>query len=661
MMQDAAHKYTDKQLQVFEGHLKSVYTKAYKEIKDEIKQVSAKLNINPEMSVAQKINLMNKKDHLETLAGQIKNTLDNADNVAENYMNKMAVNVYKTNYNFEAEKFKFALIDNTSAAKILNKDVVGLFEKANFREGKIRDVHELRKALATSLLKGEGINDIAKRIKPIVERSMSDSIRIARTETTRVQNAARIDVGKHGEELGFTMMKEWVATNDDRTRDEHNEADGQQVPVNEPFIVGGEKMMYPADLSMGASAWNTINCRCTMVTFLAQNNEKLNGLEEQKTSLQKQATEIKQKMDAKNKTYSGIWKDNVTLEDWAKKSADNKELGYSSIESKKEYYTTKINSLNDTLTENPDNNWAKEQIEKFEGLQKELEDFDKQGKAFFELKGEYDNVDKQMKEVDAKINKLSGKVDDVFSQERKDNALWFKEGQQEKADDVLREGFGKVWKNATEDEKFAIYDYTGSYSKFNEPLRGIEYGTSKYKGVGKVDLNTIGENYGGMPRGAVKSEIDAMTSIIDKCETPKDMWTNRGVYYGGMDKFFGIDSELLRYGSEEDIMQALEGKVITEYGFMSTSPVKGSGFHGDIKLNIYMPKGTKAAYVEPISRFGMGAGKRWDGISKQSSFGSEFEVILQRGSQFKVTKIEKKYGHMYIDMDLIGFDKTTNY
>lgn len=49
-----------------------------------------------------------------------------------------------------------------------------------------------------------------------------------------------------------------------RTRHEHGMADGQVVPANDPFIVGGEELMFPADTA--GSPWNVYNCRCAMRT-----------------------------------------------------------------------------------------------------------------------------------------------------------------------------------------------------------------------------------------------------------------------------------------------------------------------------------------------------------------------------------------------------------
>lgn len=61
------------------------------------------------------------------------------------------------------------------------------------------------------------------------------------------------------------IEKTWVTTLDSRTRHAHAEADGQVVAFNEAFTVGGEKLRYPGDTSLGATVGNTINCRCASI------------------------------------------------------------------------------------------------------------------------------------------------------------------------------------------------------------------------------------------------------------------------------------------------------------------------------------------------------------------------------------------------------------
>lgn len=93
--------------------------------------------------------------------------------------------------------------------------------------------------------------------KPTFTRWMAE--RIARTESTAAANkAATVASGI----TNFVTEKVWLSGLDGRVRAEHSDANGQTVLEGEKFIVGGEEMEYPGDPS--ASAWNVINCRCTV-------------------------------------------------------------------------------------------------------------------------------------------------------------------------------------------------------------------------------------------------------------------------------------------------------------------------------------------------------------------------------------------------------------
>lgn len=56
------------------------------------------------------------------------------------------------------------------------------------------------------------------------------------------------------------LNKRWNARDDSATRPGHARADGQTVPINQPFIVNMEPLMMPGDPSGSPS--NVINCRC---------------------------------------------------------------------------------------------------------------------------------------------------------------------------------------------------------------------------------------------------------------------------------------------------------------------------------------------------------------------------------------------------------------
>lgn len=381
----------------------------------------------------------------------------------------------------------------------------------------------------------------------------------------------------------------------------------------------------------------------TVLDYQAKLDAKI--IAEQTKKLKKQAMSLQDKLDNYPvKTYSGIWKDDVTTKDWKVKQG--------SIQAKKQYFEGKLLYATDPAD-----------IAKWQGLLDELDDFNTQGKAYYDISDDLTQTNKDLQKLLNGGIKKGGNLDDAFTQARKDAAYWFTDanGGVAGADGVLRDVSGDVWKHASKDEKKAIYEYTRSYSKYNEPLRGIEYGTNKFLGVGNVDLNMIGVNYGGYKPGQVKKLIDDMSSIIEKSEYDFDIWVQRGCNYSGMDKFFGIDSNDF-FLSEAELAAKLVGTTPTEHAFMSAGVSKGKGFAScPIILNVYAPKGTKMMYAEPFSHYGAEMhdysgnqfGLGWNGVDKQNSFGSEAEIIFQKGTKFRVTKVEKTGSKIYIDMEVI--------
>lgn len=113
----------------------------------------------------------------------------------------------------------------------------------------------------------EGIKDnlsskeIAKFIKEKAGISRSRAELISRTEVHSSANWASIESTQSiSNELNIEFKKVWNTTEDERTRSSHREADGQEVDMDESFLVNDEKLMYPGDSSGSAS--NVINCRC---------------------------------------------------------------------------------------------------------------------------------------------------------------------------------------------------------------------------------------------------------------------------------------------------------------------------------------------------------------------------------------------------------------
>lgn len=88
--------------------------------------------------------------------------------------------------------------------------------------------------------------------------------RIVRTEAT---NAANYATEQAAVNLfaGQDLTKTWRSGFDARVRDAHRSANGQVVPFNSKFSVGGESLQRPGDPNGSAS--NVINCRCSMIVL----------------------------------------------------------------------------------------------------------------------------------------------------------------------------------------------------------------------------------------------------------------------------------------------------------------------------------------------------------------------------------------------------------
>jgi uncharacterized protein with gpF-like domain len=108
---------------------------------------------------------------------------------------------------------------------------------------------------------GDSLQEIARSLDDLyLDEIIPDrSMVIARTE---VGNAANFASHEAAVQAGVPLKKTWNTLGDEFVREIHAEADGQTVGQDEPFEVGGERLQWPGDISMGASADNVINCRC---------------------------------------------------------------------------------------------------------------------------------------------------------------------------------------------------------------------------------------------------------------------------------------------------------------------------------------------------------------------------------------------------------------
>ena len=181
--------------------------------------------------------------------------------------------VFSLNHNFAAYtlehdlglNLQFTLYDERTVERLL-RDQPKLLPKPKIDVAldKRWNQQKISGEIAQAILTGDPIERIADRLQTVTDMNRNSAIRNARTAITGAENAGRVESYRYAESIGIKLQKEWLATLDDRTRDEHRILDGQRVGVDEPFEVDGAKIMFPGDPS--AEGYLVYGCRCTMVS-----------------------------------------------------------------------------------------------------------------------------------------------------------------------------------------------------------------------------------------------------------------------------------------------------------------------------------------------------------------------------------------------------------
>ena len=129
------------------------------------------------------------------------------------------------------------------------------------------DVGKLKESISAEITRGiaggMSYSEIARNIQFTTGAPISRVKTIVRTESHRIQQAAADDARQQAKKKGASIVKQWDATLDHRTRDSHRKLDGQIRDVNDYFEVGGKKAMYPG---MFGDPAEDCNCRCVALT-----------------------------------------------------------------------------------------------------------------------------------------------------------------------------------------------------------------------------------------------------------------------------------------------------------------------------------------------------------------------------------------------------------
>lgn len=121
---------------------------------------------------------------------------------------------------------------------------------------------KVQASLTAGFAKGEPIPKLANRVMQAGVDSLPGATSIARTQVVQASNAGSMAQARLFAPYG-QVTKEWLNTSDRRTRASHVKAGGQEVGLDEKFVVGGWHLDFPGDPTGPPS--EVRNCRCTVL------------------------------------------------------------------------------------------------------------------------------------------------------------------------------------------------------------------------------------------------------------------------------------------------------------------------------------------------------------------------------------------------------------
>lgn len=260
-----------------EKTLQIEFSKQFKEIRGEVNEFLDNI-VGKDLTPIERYNLAQKYNRLNKLTESVTKVLDTTNRLAIKQMNYTLTEIYKRNYNHEfntlAVLLSLGLPQKSVTSTTANKEIDTTQSPLNdIAVQEVRGTTELSRDIERQFIQGvmngESTSAIVKRLQKVTEAKLSDIVRIARTQTTRIENLGRQNAyNEIARKLpdGKKLMKVWNCKMLPTSREAHIKMDGAKVPYNKPFIVDGEELMYPGDPN--GSPANIINCHCFLTKVI---------------------------------------------------------------------------------------------------------------------------------------------------------------------------------------------------------------------------------------------------------------------------------------------------------------------------------------------------------------------------------------------------------
>ena len=219
-------KKIEKDLKKLEKKLKKVYVKASKEIKKELAYFYANISSISEYE----------KYQLEATLRAIDKLLNDLYNEEEQMLNNKLIETYIDIYennikDLELEiEASFNTINEEVVKEIVNTNWSGFtFSETIWEKHLPQMKNDIKQILKAGIIRGDSLQDMARKLNDRVNKGYSNAIRLVRTETCWIQNQATIDSYKKADVKEY----EFMAFLDKKTSQRCRDWDGEVIDVKD--------------------------------------------------------------------------------------------------------------------------------------------------------------------------------------------------------------------------------------------------------------------------------------------------------------------------------------------------------------------------------------------------------------------------------------------
>ena len=283
---DYARRYSDEQMEELRRQLEEIYGQAATEVEQKLEGFNHAFARKSQQHLADvKAGKWTQAQYQRWLLGQVfqgkqwKQKLSDitgvytkADKIARQIIGTGNLSIFAEAANYTAFNIEqnaglgiaFNLYDRSTVKRLL-LDRPQMLPEWKIDEPKDYAWNEkrVRNAVMQGIIQGESVPDIGKRLCGELATSNGRKMGLfARTAITGAENAGRVARMEEAQDMGITVQKQWIATLDSRTRDAHQDLDGQIQDPDKPFKSALGDIMFPGDPS--ADPANVFNCRCTL-------------------------------------------------------------------------------------------------------------------------------------------------------------------------------------------------------------------------------------------------------------------------------------------------------------------------------------------------------------------------------------------------------------